>query len=71
MTPALIVQGERDAFGKPEEVAAYKLLPQVRLVWLADGDHSFRPRKSPRRTTQQNLAEAVAHVARFIAEIAG
>lgn len=45
-TPFLIVQGERDPFGKPEEVAGYALGPAVRLHWVAQADHDLKPRKS-------------------------
>ncbi len=44
-TPTLIVQGTRDPFGTPEEVAAYKLSPAIELLWLEDGDHDLKPRK--------------------------
>ncbi|MGA9723456.1 MAG: alpha/beta family hydrolase, partial [Candidatus Binatus sp.] len=43
-TPVLILQGTRDSFGRPEEVAGYKLSPAIRIEWLDDGDHSFKPR---------------------------
>jgi predicted alpha/beta-hydrolase family hydrolase len=66
-TPTLIVQGTRDPFGTPEDVAGYELSPQIRLVWLPDGDHSFKPRASSGRTERQNLEEAVAAVLRFVA----
>ena len=65
-TPTLIVQGTRDSFGGQEEVAKYPLSPAVQFHWLADGDHSFDPRKSSGRTREQNLAEAVAAVAAFV-----
>jgi predicted alpha/beta-hydrolase family hydrolase len=65
-TPTLIVQGTRDALGSREEVAGYTLAPQIRVVWLEDGDHSFKPRASSGRTERQNLDEAVAAVARFV-----
>ena len=41
-TPALIVQGERDPFGTPADVAAYTLSPAIRIEWLAGGDHSLK-----------------------------
>ena len=41
----LICQGERDPFGKPEEVAGYGLPVNVRVHWLASGDHDFKPLK--------------------------
>ena len=65
-TPALIVQGTRDPFGGPDEVAGYTLAPGIRVHWIEDGDHSLKPRKSSGRTEAQNLAEAVAAVAAFV-----
>ncbi|MGH8014170.1 MAG: alpha/beta family hydrolase, partial [Candidatus Binataceae bacterium] len=43
-TPALIVQGTRDSFGRPEEVAGYHLSRQIQVAWIEDGDHSLKPR---------------------------
>jgi predicted alpha/beta-hydrolase family hydrolase len=45
-TPALIVQGARDPFGTREEVSAYALSPKIEIVWVEDGDHALRARKS-------------------------
>ncbi len=70
-TPTLILQGERDPFGPPDDVAGYRLSPQIRLHWLADGDHGLKPRKASGRTEAENLAEAVDAIAAFAAEIAG
>ncbi len=42
-TPTLILQGERDSFGRREEVQTYSLSPAVQLGWLPSGDHSFKP----------------------------
>ena len=53
-TPTLIVQGERDAFGKPDEVASYALSDAIRVEWLPDGDHSFVPRRASGRTLREN-----------------
>jgi predicted alpha/beta-hydrolase family hydrolase len=69
-TPALVVQGTRDAFGTPEDVEGYTLSPAIRLVWLEDGDHSFKPRASSGRTEKQNLQEAIATVAGFVRSLA-
>ncbi len=66
-TPTLIVQGTRDPFGTPDDVAGYGLSPAIRLVWIADGDHSLKPRKSSGRTERQNLEEAWDAVAGFAA----
>jgi predicted alpha/beta-hydrolase family hydrolase len=68
-TPALFLQGERDAFGTREEVARYQLSKAIRILFLADGDHSFKPRASSGRTEAQNLAEAVALVTGFLGSL--
>jgi predicted alpha/beta-hydrolase family hydrolase len=68
-TPALILQGTRDMFGLPEEVAKYTLSSKIRIVWIEDGDHSFKPRASSGRTSEQNLAEAIAQMKSFIASL--
>lgn len=65
-TPALIVQGTRDALGTREEVEGYDLSPAIRIVWMEDGDHSFKPRVASGRTERQNLEEAVAAVLGFV-----
>jgi predicted alpha/beta-hydrolase family hydrolase len=44
-TPTLIVQGTRDPFGTPDEVAGYKLANSIEILWLEDGDHDLKPRK--------------------------
>ena len=65
-TPTLIVQGERDPFGSREEVAGYKLSPAIRVAWVKDGDHSFKPRKSSGRTEQQNWEAALDEIVTFL-----
>ncbi|MEJ2119180.1 MAG: dienelactone hydrolase family protein [Alphaproteobacteria bacterium] len=64
-TPTLILQGERDPFGKRDEVEAYSLSDAVQLHWLADGDHGFKPRKASGRTEADSIEEAVAVLAEF------
>lgn len=65
-TPALIVQGTRDAFGTAEDVAGYALSPRIRVHWIEDGDHSFKPRAASGRTEAGNLADAIAAVREFV-----
>lgn len=65
-TPALFVQGTRDALGNRDEIAAYRLSQSVRIEFLEDGDHSFKPRVRTGRTHEQNLEQAVAAVAAFV-----
>lgn len=45
-TPTLIVQGTRDEFGTRDEVADYTLSDRIELLWLEDGDHDLKPRKT-------------------------
>ena len=68
-TPALLVQGTRDRFGSHDEVRSYRLSSRVRLAWIEDGDHSFKPRASSGRSEEETLGEAVALVTAFLAEL--
>lgn len=61
--PTLICQGERDALGNRATVEALPLAPAVRLLWLADGDHSLRPRKASGHTEAAHLDTAIAAIA--------
>ena len=45
-TPTLICQGTRDPFGTKDEVPGYGLPERIRILWLEDGDHDLKPRKS-------------------------
>ncbi|MBD9373050.1 alpha/beta hydrolase [Rhizobium sp. ARZ01] len=45
-TPALICQGTRDEFGTKDEVDTYGLSKSIEIVWLEDGDHDLKPRKT-------------------------
>lgn len=64
-TPTLILQGQRDPFGGPGDVAGYALPPAIALHWLADGDHGFQPRKKSGRSTADNINEAIDQLAHF------
>jgi hypothetical protein len=68
-TPTLILQGTRDPLGNREEVAGYPLAAVVRLHWLEDGEHSFKPRKASGRTEVENLQDAVAEILDFIGDL--
>ena len=65
-TPTLIVQGERDPFGNIDEIASYPLSSQIQVHWLADGDHSFKPRKTSGRLLDDNIAEAITCITKFL-----
>jgi predicted alpha/beta-hydrolase family hydrolase len=68
-TPALILQGERDTFGTRADVEAYKLSASIKVHWLADGDHSFKPRKKSGITETDNLEVALNALGTFLSAI--
>lgn len=71
-TPALIAQGTRDPFGSRDEVAGYKLSKSIEILWLEDGDHDLRPRKSVSGFSPADHLKTVAETAFAWAEkIAG
>lgn len=65
-TPALIVQGTRDTFGTREDVEGYRLAPTIRIEWLEDGDHSFKPRVRSGFTLEAHMARAIEVSAAFV-----
>ncbi|KLN62920.1 alpha/beta fold hydrolase [Vibrio sp. VPAP30] len=67
--PCLIVQGERDTFGKKEEFEQFEFSSAVQVEFIPDGDHSFKPRKRSGYGEESNIALAVEHLAKFIREV--
>ena len=65
-TPMLVLQGERDIFGSRDDVAGYRLSPQIRIEWIPDGDHSLKPRAKSGTTERQNLLHAIDTAAAFM-----
>ena len=61
-----MIQGARDPFGSAEDVKQYELARSIRVEWMPDGDHSFKPRASSGVTLDQNLDRAVEVAAVFI-----
>lgn len=67
--PALIVQGERDPFGRRAEIEKMQLSNQISFAWMSDGDHDFGPRGNSGFTRKGNLTGAADAVAAFIARL--
>lgn len=67
--PTLILQGERDKFGLPSQIATWDLAEHVNVEFITDGDHSFSPRKSSGTTFDANLVKAVELICQFIKKI--
>ncbi|QJU55773.1 alpha/beta family hydrolase [Herbiconiux sp. KACC 21604] len=66
-TPTLILQGTRDPFGTVEQVPGYALSPSIRVSWLDDGEHEFKPRvKISGHTHAEHLATAATETADFV-----
>ncbi len=64
--PILIVQGERDSLGSQPEIAGYDVSDFCQYAFLADGDHSLKPRVKSGFTHLQHLQSAVEHIVTFI-----
>jgi predicted alpha/beta-hydrolase family hydrolase len=65
--PCLVIQGERDSFGRPYEVEGYALSGSVQVQWIPDGDHSFKPTKRSGLREGDNLKQAIAAADQFMA----
>lgn len=63
--PLLVLQGERDPFGKKEEFPNDWLPSSATLKWVPDGEHSFKARKKSGHTWESNLDFAVQQMHEF------
>lgn len=62
----IIVQGERDTLGNQEEVIGYKLPEHCEYIFLADGDHSLKPRVKSGFSYNDHKQQAVDEIVKFI-----
>ena len=69
-TPTLICQGTRDPFGSRDELPRWPLSPAIRVAWIEDGEHSFKPRARSGYSWEGNLAQAAAQTLGFIRGLA-
>jgi predicted alpha/beta-hydrolase family hydrolase len=69
LKPILIVQGERDSLGSEVEVAEYKLSELCQCLFLADGDHSLKPRIKSGFSHQQHIESAIQSICDFISTV--
>ena len=69
-TPTLICQGTRDPLGSEEEVKGYDLSDAIELLWLPDGDHDLKPRKTVSGySADDHLKTVAAHVKSWSARL--
>ncbi|WAJ71465.1 alpha/beta family hydrolase [Catenovulum adriaticum] len=64
--PGLIVQGERDTFGKRAEVDTYQINDNYQFNWIATGDHSLKPLKASGFTQLQMIETAANSIKEFV-----
>ncbi|MGO7590918.1 alpha/beta hydrolase family protein [Rhizobium leguminosarum] len=67
-TPALICQGTRDEFGTRDEVPGYDLSDRIEILWLEDGDHDLKPRKTISGFSSADHLSTMAKAAKAWAE---
>jgi uncharacterized protein len=68
-TKTLMVQGTRDPFGSPDEIASYPLSPAIRVHFIVDGDHSLVPRKRSGRSEEEAREEVLEVALSFLREL--
>jgi hypothetical protein len=67
--PMLFVQGERDVFGKPDELApVLRALPNAKLMIIPSGDHSLTVPKRVRAQAEVD-AEVADAIAAFVTKL--
>ncbi|MBY5828427.1 alpha/beta family hydrolase [Rhizobium ruizarguesonis] len=67
-TPTLICQGTRDEFGTRDEVRGYDLSDRIEILWLEDGDHDLKPRKTISGFSSADHLSTMAKAAKAWAE---
>lgn len=68
--PTLILQGTRDPHGNREEVRGYRSLPSgLKVHWLEDGNHIFRPRNASGFSLEQHLQSAAEASLLFLSRL--
>ena len=67
--PILVLQGPRDPFGKPDELADHQRdLEAIDLRWLEGGNHDFQTLKSQPQTQSELIAQAARETRIFVDE---
>ncbi|MTI11485.1 alpha/beta hydrolase [Rhodospirillaceae bacterium RKSG073] len=77
--PTFILQGDRDPFGKSEEISQLQIdnphWPNrdedgpISITWIPDGDHDFKPRVKSGYTHDENLSSVTKKISTYIRKI--
>ena len=68
-TPALIVQGTRDPFGLPRDVAGYTLSSSIFVDWIEGAGHDLVPSNTRKAPLGQSLEKPIANALAFLQEL--
>ncbi|MEO6397205.1 MAG: alpha/beta family hydrolase [Tepidiformaceae bacterium] len=69
-TPTLIVQGTKDPFGGPDDVAGYTLSPSIVIDWIVGAGHDLIPPRQRAKPLASSLDRAVVDSLAFLQEVA-
>ncbi len=58
-TPALVVQGTTDPFGREEEVRTYPLSPSISIEWIEGGNHDLVSKGLGKSASRARVIERV------------
>ncbi len=65
--PMLVIQGTRDSHGSQAAVRNMSLPVGLRIAWLADGNHAWRPRSASGHSLTTHVQSAAQHILAFCA----
>ena len=68
-TPALIVQGTRDPFGLPRDVAGYTVSSSIFVDWIEGAGHDLVPSNTRKAPLGQLLEKPIANALAFLQEL--
>ena len=69
VTAAVPYEDKFDRATLGEFTAGYALSPAIRIHWIENGDHSFRPLRKALGNERENVAAATAEVLAFIGSL--
>jgi predicted alpha/beta-hydrolase family hydrolase len=68
-TPALIIQGERDALGNRQAVEQYGLSKHITIQWIPTANHDLKPLKASGMSHSQSITQSAIWIAQFLSSV--